>query len=114
MQAETNGAFLEGKPPAGDKQLALLRRCIRIIGTVKPEFTVQDPLPATYEGIFNACRSAVVVSGLGEDLYNILKIELEQSIGSMSKLLMSSKHEDVTWITLFNTLFSWFEGQIVS
>lgn len=55
-----------------------------------------------------------MVSGLGEDLYNILKIELEQSIGSMLKLLMSSKHEDVTWISLFNQLFSWFEGQIVS
>ncbi|KJA20855.1 hypothetical protein HYPSUDRAFT_203447 [Hypholoma sublateritium FD-334 SS-4] len=112
LQVETNGSFAESKPPAGDKQLALLRRCIRIIGTVKPEFTIQDPLPATYEGIFNACRSAVVVSGLGEDLYNILKIELEQSIGSMSKLLMSSKHEDVAWISLFNDLFSWFEGQI--
>lgn len=104
----------EGKPPAGEKQLALLRRSIRIICTVKPDFSGQDPLPATYEGIYNACRSAVVISGLGEELYNILKIGMEQSIGSMLRLLANSRDEKVAWMTLFNDLFTRFEEQNVS
>jgi hypothetical protein len=82
--------------------------------TVKPEFTITDPLPATYEGVYNACRSVVTVLNQGEDLYNILKIELEQSVGNLSRLLASSGEEDVAWLVLFNKAFAWFEEHIVS
>ena len=105
-------SLVVGPLPAGDKQLALLRRCIRTILTRLPG--PNDTIPVTYEGIYNACRSVIVVSHLGDELHNILRIELEQSIGRLSKALTESTETDTKWITSFNKTLKWFDDQIVS
>ena len=105
-------SLVESPLPAGDKQLALLRRCIRTILTRLPG--PNDTIPATYEGIYNACRSVIAVSHLGDELHNILRIELEQSIGRLSKALTESTETDTKWITFFNKTLKWFDDQIVS
>jgi cullin-4 len=70
-------------------------------------------LPASYEGIYNACRSVVTISHLGHDLHDILKLELEKSIGNLANELHSSAENDTTWIISFNETFKWLEEQIV-
>ena len=92
-------------------QLGVVRRAIRIFLTRQPGYN--DAIPATYEGIYNACRALVTVSHRGEDVYNALKMELEQSIGRLSSELLDSDEEDTTWIASFNAAFKWFESQIV-
>lgn len=67
----------------------------------------------SYEGIYNACRSVVTISHLGHDLYGILKLELEKSIGNFANELCSSAENDTSWIISFNETFKWFERQIV-
>lgn len=102
----------ESPLPASDTHLALLRRCIRTILTRLPG--PDDTIPATYEGIYNACRSVTMVSHLGDELYNILRIELEQSIGRLSKALIGSAETETKWITSFSKALKWFDEQIVS
>ncbi|KAF8168514.1 Cullin family-domain-containing protein [Crassisporium funariophilum] len=109
IQIQVVGNY-ENKPAAGDKQLALLRRCIRTILTRMPG--PDDTMPTTYEGIYNACRSIITVANLGDDLYNILRIELEQSIGRLSRALTDSTEKDMAWITSFTKALAWFERQI--
>ncbi|KAF9481235.1 Cullin-4B [Pholiota conissans] len=111
IRIQVIGNYMSKAPPV-EKQLALLRQCIRLILFIKPEFTMTDTLPATFEGVYNACRSVVSISNQGEDLYNILKIELEQSISKLSRLLGSSPEEDVAWLALFNRAFAWLEEHI--
>lgn len=110
MRQPVRRAFAEEKAPAGDKQLALLRRCINTILTRN----LIEALPATYEGIFTACRSIVTIAHLGHDLYNILRRELELSISQISREMALSTEKDTTWIASFNKVFSWLEKQIVS
>lgn len=104
--------MLESPLPAGDKQLVLLQRCIRTVLTRHPG--ADDTIPATYEGIYNACRSVIMVSHLGDKLYDILRIELEQSIRRLSKVLTESTEMETKWITTFNKALKWFDDQIVS
>lgn len=75
---------------------------------------LNDTIPASYEGIYNATRSLITISHRGEDVYNGLKMELEQSIGQLSRNLMESTEKDTMWIESFNAAFKWFESQIVS
>jgi cullin-4 len=98
--------------PPGEKQLALLRRCFRSILTRLPG--PDDTIPATYEGIYNTCRSVIMVSHLGDKLYDILRIELLQSIARLSKILSESTEKETKWITTFNKALKWFDDQIVS
>ncbi|KAJ3517835.1 hypothetical protein NLJ89_g253 [Agrocybe chaxingu] len=96
--------------PQGRKQLELLRRSIRSILTRND--SLREPLPATYEGIYQACRSVVTVSHLGGDLYDILKMLLHQNIRQLSiELPHDSLWKD--YITTFNKALDWFEKQIV-
>lgn len=94
----------------GDAQFALVRRCIRTILTRNSSET----LPATYEGIYTACRSIVTVSNKGEGLYGCLKMELEQCVGRLSKELTETTVEGMEWITHFVRVCQWFEAQVVS
>ena len=102
----------ESPLPAGDKQLALLGRCIRAILTRLPG--PDDAIPATYEWIYNTCRSVIMVSHLGDKLYDNLRIELEQSIRRLSDALTESIETETKWITTFNKALKWFDDQIVS
>lgn len=104
--------MIESTIPPGEKQLALLRRCFRSILTRLPG--PDDAIPATYEGIYNTCRSVVMVSHLGDKLYDILRIELVQSIARLSKTLTESAETETKWITIFNKALKWFDDQIVS
>ena len=55
-----------------------------------------------------------MVSHLGDKLYDILRIELEQSIARLSKTLAESTETETKWITTFNKALKWFDDQIVS
>ena len=98
--------------PPGEKQLALLRRCFRSILTRLPG--PDDTIPATYEGIYNTCRSVIMVSHLGDKLHDILRIELVQSIARLSKIFSESTEKETKWIATFNKSLKWFDDQIVS
>ena len=104
--------LVESKLTSGEKQLALLRRCIRSILTRLPG--PDDMIPATYEGIYNTCRSVIMVSHLGDKLHDILRIELVQSIARLSKTLTESTETETKWIATFNKALKWFDDQIVS
>ncbi|CAA7266377.1 unnamed protein product [Cyclocybe aegerita] len=96
--------------PQGKKQLELLRRSIRSILTRND--SLREPLPATYESIYQSCRSVVTVSHLGGDLYDILKILLHQNIRQLSiELPHDSPRKE--YIATFNKALEWFEKQIV-
>ena len=55
-----------------------------------------------------------MVSHLGDKLYDILRIELEQSIARLSKNLTESTETETRWIATFNKALKWFDDQIVS
>ena len=55
-----------------------------------------------------------MVSDLGDKLYDILRIELVQSIARLSKILTESTETETKWITTFNKALKWFDDQIVS
>ncbi|KAF5376863.1 hypothetical protein D9615_007286 [Tricholomella constricta] len=99
------------KPIGGDAHHNLLRRSIRTILTRDSS----EDIPATYEGIYAACRSIVTVANKGEGLYGTLRIELEQSIGRLANSLTAQhipEDEAAQWITEFVGACSWFEKQI--
>ena len=101
----------ESQPPAADKQLRLLSRSIRTILTRDPG--PADVLTASYEAIYTACQAIVTVSQQGENLYENVKMQLEISIGQLSRALVVSTEKDTAWITTFNKALAWFERQIV-
>ena len=105
-------SLIDSTLPPGEKQLALLRRCFRSILTRLPG--PDDVIPATFEGIYNTCCSVITVSHLGDKLYDILRIELVQSIARLSKTLTESTETETKWITTFNKALKWFDDQIVS
>ncbi|PPQ84539.1 hypothetical protein CVT25_007609 [Psilocybe cyanescens] len=109
LQIQVIGEY-KTKAASGEKQLHLLRRCIKTILTREPG--PHDIIPATYEHIYNTCRSIVTVFDSGEQLYNILKFELQQSIGQMSRSLLMSSEKDTAWISSLNAAFKWLETQI--
>ncbi|KAF8907718.1 Cullin-4B [Gymnopilus junonius] len=100
----------ESKSYPVNEQLVLVRRSIKALLSRDPGPI--DMIPATYEGIYNACRSLVTVSHRGEDVYNGLKIELEQSISQLSRSLTNSTEKDTVWIASFNNALKWFEGEV--
>ena len=55
-----------------------------------------------------------MVTHLGDKLYDILRIELVQSIARLSKTLTESTETETKWITTFNKALKWFDDQIVS
>ncbi|KAF8879952.1 Cullin-4B [Infundibulicybe gibba] len=96
-------------PINGSEPFALVKRCISIILTKD----TTDVLPATYEGIYNACRAVVTVANNGEGLYQALKLELEKSMGRTAKELSEASAADgIDYITYFVSLCEWFESEI--
>ena len=74
---------------------------------------VYDTIPATNEGIYSACR-ALVLGNSGQDLYNIVRIELEQSVGRMSQSLLDADDVPTEWLKRLNAWLNWLEDRIVS
>ncbi|KZT24381.1 Cullin-4B [Neolentinus lepideus HHB14362 ss-1] len=85
-----------------------LRACIRILLTTDP----QDKLPLTYEGIYTACQSLVDIADRGEDVYQKFKMELDQCVGRLARLLAESEEEHTKWIIPFVGVCAWFEKQV--
>ncbi|KII86249.1 hypothetical protein PLICRDRAFT_55976 [Plicaturopsis crispa FD-325 SS-3] len=91
-----------------DPLFAQVRGCIRML--LQKDGT--DVLPATYEGIYSACRSIVCISNRGEGLYENLKIEIEQCAVRLARSLSDDKATGVEWIKVFNDACGWFERQV--
>ncbi|GBE81488.1 hypothetical protein SCP_0312170 [Sparassis crispa] len=92
----------------GDADFALVTRCVRILlnkGNV-------DPLPATYEQVYSACRSTICVYDRGEGLFENVKIELERCVGRLSKELVYEDSKGVEWLLPFIETCAWFEKQV--
>lgn len=109
------------------RNLSLLQRSIRAILTLLAELGSDDHrevIPASYEGIYSACRSVVSVANRGEDLYDKLRLELEQSIGRLAvslateevvvKELEDQDNLPIVWLSTFVANCEWFENKIVS
>ncbi|KAG5638980.1 hypothetical protein H0H81_008200 [Sphagnurus paluster] len=95
----------------GDTEFALLKRTIRTILTQQSE----ESLPASYAGIYSACRSVVTVCNRGEGLYGILRIELEQSVGRIANSLTSSiipPGQSMQWVVELVKACTWYAKQI--
>lgn len=88
-----------------------IRGCLEIILTR----AAMNKLPISYEGVFSACRSIVMVANGGEGLYGTVKMELEKSVNRLAKDLTEFKPEErMNWITEFVDASQWFEKQVVS
>ncbi|KIJ95335.1 hypothetical protein K443DRAFT_51912, partial [Laccaria amethystina LaAM-08-1] len=90
------------------EQFGLVRRCIKISLT-RASF---DVLPATYERIFSNCRALVIDYKRGEDLYGALKLELEQSLTALARIIIEESKEEIDWLANFAEHCEWFESQI--
>jgi hypothetical protein len=93
-----------------DTQLSLVTFSIRTLLTKGST----ERLPATYEGIYTACRSLVCISDSGEMLFNNLKKEVDQCMTRLSRILGTSESSPVEWIKVFTDVCQWFETQVVS
>ncbi|KAF9555850.1 Cullin-4B [Agrocybe pediades] len=100
----------KSKEPSRDQLLALLRRAVHVVLTREPG--PQHVMPATYEGVYSACRNLVSVLGQGKELYNIVQLELEQTVGYVERNLIQLVDEPTRWIDAFRAAFEWFERQI--
>ncbi|KAL1952365.1 hypothetical protein VTO73DRAFT_1514 [Trametes versicolor] len=87
---------------------ALVRRTIRIILTPGGP----SALPATYDRISRACRSAVSEAGKGEGLYEAVKMELERCVGVVERSLGEEARKGVEWLVPFTDACAWFEKQV--
>ncbi|KZT09051.1 Cullin-4B [Laetiporus sulphureus 93-53] len=92
----------------GDRDFALVKRSIRVLLSKDS----RDVLPATYDQIYRACRSAVCVHGRGEGLYENVRLELERCIGGLANGLLQSRAEAVEWLVAFNDVCAWFERAV--
>ncbi|KAG6844878.1 hypothetical protein H0H87_002823 [Tephrocybe sp. NHM501043] len=127
------GDQLPSKPRDGDAQSKLLRNLNLLHRSIRSIMTPPNPgdkrgdprliFPTTYEAIYSACRSVVTVANRGEDLYDKLRLELQQSIGQLSTALATreievldkgDKHElPILWVTEFVRVCDWFEKTIL-
>ncbi|KAG6873267.1 hypothetical protein C0995_001041 [Termitomyces sp. Mi166 len=76
------------------RNLTLLQRSIRIVLTLLEDSGLKNPredLLSSYEDIYAACRYVVAVVNRGEDLYDRLRLELEQSIGRLANSLATKE-----------------------
>lgn len=71
-----------------------------------------DELSTTYESVYTACRGVVCVAGRGEDLYEMLKVEIHKCVNRLAEELEKTNKEGVEWIGHFVETCAWFEGQV--
>jgi len=70
-----------------------------------------DALPLTYERIYALCRDAVVIHRKGEILGDMLRKELDQSVGRLERGLTDDISEGVGFALPFSHALTWFEKQ---
>ncbi|KAF9255539.1 hypothetical protein L218DRAFT_991826 [Marasmius fiardii PR-910] len=66
---------------------SVIKRFLKMILTREADF---NRLPDTCRGIYNRCRAVVCKQGRGGDLYNDIKLELEQCMIRLARELMES------------------------
>lgn len=91
-------------------------QCLNTVDSFLRAFLVRDNklLPASYEAVYQACRTVVVSAGRGEALYSRLKQTLEKCVRDLSKELLAGNEKGVRWIVPFNEVCVWFERRVVS
>ncbi|EAU93657.2 Cullin-4B [Coprinopsis cinerea okayama7 len=90
--------------------LGSVNRCVRHILTVGQDATA---LPMSYEKIYQDCRSIVTVHSAGSELYDYVKLDLEQAMSKLaSHLLTFDAQEKVKWLSFFAQNLKWFDGRI--
>ncbi|KZP32792.1 hypothetical protein FIBSPDRAFT_882127 [Athelia psychrophila] len=92
-----------------------IKRAIRTLLT--PPAHSPEPIPISYEAVYCACR-VVVTGGGGEELYTMLKVEVEQCLGRLIRDLrvghsnMDVDGEAVQWLGKFVEACVWFSTQV--
>ncbi|OCH94183.1 Cullin-domain-containing protein [Obba rivulosa] len=97
------GSPAQGTGKQGGDDLALVRRCVRVL----LDKSRYEPLPATYEQVYRACRTVVCVYGQGDTLFETVKLELEKCVNNLANGLLQDKRLDA-----FIETCAWFEKQI--
>ncbi|KAG7090502.1 hypothetical protein E1B28_009615 [Marasmius oreades] len=88
---------------------SIIKRFLKMILTRETDYT-PTRLPDTYQGIYNRCRAVVCKQSRGGDLYNDIKLELEQCMIRLARQLMASTH-GVEWIQLLVEVCDWYHDQ---
>ncbi|KAG1882770.1 hypothetical protein F4604DRAFT_1986708 [Suillus subluteus] len=70
-------------------------------------------LRKAYEGVYTARRGIVCVAGMGEGLYEMLKVEIHKCVNRLAEELEKTNKEGVEWIGQSVEMCAWFEGQVV-
>ena len=72
-----------------------------------------EPLPATYERIYSACRAVVCDAKKGEGVYDNVKLEIERCCGRLFEELRNSSSAGVEWLEPFKQVCEWYDKQVV-
>ncbi|RXW16982.1 hypothetical protein EST38_g8876, partial [Candolleomyces aberdarensis] len=93
------------------RQFNDVRRCI--VTLLTPSRDPPSPFWCTYESIYSACRSVVVVHDDGQRLHHTLRQYLDREMAtSLCKILLEAEEEPVEWIALLVKFCEWFETQV--
>ncbi|KAF9257283.1 Cullin-4B [Marasmius fiardii PR-910] len=88
----------------------IIKRFLKMILTRGVDF---NRLPDTCGGIYNRCRAVVCKQGRGGDLYNDIKLELEQCMIRLDRELMESNAhvQGAEWTQLLVEVCDWYHDQ---
>ncbi|KAF9258223.1 hypothetical protein L218DRAFT_840673, partial [Marasmius fiardii PR-910] len=91
---------------------SVIKRFLKMILTRGADF---NRLPDTCGGIYNRCRAVVCKQGRGGDLYNDIKLELEQCMIRLARELMESNAhvQGAEWTQLLVEVCDWYHDQEV-
>jgi len=78
-------------------------------------------IPYMYEDIYQACQAVVSVQQKGEELYDVVKVEIQKTLGTLANQLkekpvesnMDSEDKSIWWITRLVQLSDDFEARVV-
>ncbi|KAF9258067.1 Cullin-domain-containing protein, partial [Marasmius fiardii PR-910] len=89
---------------------SVIKRFLKMILTQGADF---NRLPDTCRGIYNRCRAVVCKQGRGGDLYNDIKLELEQCMIRLARELMESNAhvQGAEWTQLLVEVCDWYHDQ---
>lgn len=92
-----------------EQDFTLVKRGIRLLFSRNNK----DRLPATYDKIYEACRSVVCSANKGNGVYENFKLELERCVGDLLRSLKDEEKQGVDYVIPFIEACQWFEKQVV-
>ncbi|KAF4584577.1 hypothetical protein EYR40_004576 [Pleurotus pulmonarius] len=95
--------------PLGRDSFVLLKRCLRVLLSKNP--TEYPEIPLSYVGVYDMCRAMVCDAGLGDGLFEDVRLEVEKCIGVLLTHL-GADHDHIQWLSNFVECCAWFEKQI--